>query len=138
MKRRPPWFYQQSGVIPYRDVQGAIEVLLVTSRRRARWIIPKGLIDLGSTAEDSACKEAYEEAGIIGEMSPRPIGEYQYRKWGGICTVKVFVLKVHTVLEAWPEALQRRRRWMTAAAAAQAVEEPQLRDLILRVPNIKI
>jgi 8-oxo-dGTP pyrophosphatase MutT (NUDIX family) len=133
MRSRPWWFYQQSGVIPYRVIQGETEVLLITSRRRARWIIPKGVIDPGSTAGESALKEAYEEAGIRGSLSPDPIGEYSYEKWGGTCTVKLFLLNVHTVLEAWPEASIRERRWMTVEAAAAAVEEPELQDLILKV-----
>ncbi len=133
MRSRPWWFYQQSGVIPYRVAEGETKVLLITSRRRARWIIPKGVIDPGSTAGESASKEAYEEAGIRGSLSPAPIGEYRYEKWGGTCTVKLFLLEVETVLEAWPEASIRERRWMTVEAAAAAVEEPELQDLILKV-----
>ena len=138
MRRKPAWFYQQSAVIPYRVGRRGIEILLITSRRRARWIIPKGIIESGLTAEESACKEAYEEAGIGGKVSSTPIGEYRYNKWGGVCTVKVFTLEVHTVLERWPEASVRQRQWMTVKAAADAVEEPQLQNLILTVADMKL
>jgi len=133
MKRRPWWFYQQSGVIPYQVEQDKVEVLLITSRRRGRWIIPKGVIEPGMSAAESASREAYEEAGVRGKVSPTPIGEYRYDKWGGVCTVKVFTMEVHLVLETWPESGSRRRRWMTVELAAQSVEELQLQQLIRRM-----
>jgi 8-oxo-dGTP pyrophosphatase MutT (NUDIX family) len=136
MRTRPWWFYKQSGVIPYRMTETGLEVLLITSRRRSRWIIPKGVVDLESTARESAGKEAYEEAGLLGDISPAPVGEYEYKKWGGMCAVIVYLLEVRTVLEKWPEAETRARRWLTVAEAAGLVEEPQLRKLILAVRDI--
>ena len=135
MRTRPWWFYKQSGVIPYRITEAGVEILLTTSRRRGRWIIPKGVVDQGSTARESAGKEAYEEAGLLGDISLAPVGEYQYKKWGGMCTVSVFLLEVHTVLEEWPEADVRGREWMAADRAADSVDEPQLRKLILSVQD---
>jgi phosphohistidine phosphatase len=132
MKRRPPWFYQQSGAIPYRLKQEEVEVLLITSRGRGRWIIPKGVIDPGMSARETACNEAYEEAGIHGQASARALGKYQYDKWGGTCTVKVFGLKVSSVLKTWPEDDVRRRQWMSVSQAVQAVKQPALKKLILR------
>jgi 8-oxo-dGTP pyrophosphatase MutT (NUDIX family) len=134
MKSRPSWFYRQSGVIPYRAGASGREILLITSRRRGRWIIPKGIIDPGTTPVGSACKEAYEEAGIRGRPTPEPLGEYQYCKWGGVCTVQVFALEVSIELEAWPESSVRRRQWMSVEEAANAVDEGELKQLILRMP----
>jgi phosphohistidine phosphatase len=137
MKSRPSWFYRQSGVIPYRGGESRSEILLITSRRRGRWIIPKGVIDPRTTAVESACKEAYEEAGIRGRVNSEPMGEYPYRKWGGVCTVLVFALEVLTELDTWPEASFRRRQWMKVEEAANAVEEPALRQLILTISSAK-
>ena len=137
MKSRPSWFYRQSGVVPYRPSESGIEVLLVTSGRSGRWIIPKGVIDPGTTGAESACKEAYEEAGIRGRLNSTPIGEYQYRKWGGVCTVQVFRLEVLEVLEDWPERIQRRRQWMSVDQAANSVEEPALKLLIGSISTAK-
>ena len=135
MKRRPPWFYKQSAVIPYRSVHDRLEILLITSRRGTRWVVPKGVIDLGLSAASSACKEAYEEAGVLGAVSPEPIGEYRYEKWGGMCRVTVFALEVHTVLKRWPEDSSRERQWTTVKVAAQIVKEPKLRRLIRALPK---
>lgn len=138
MRYRPSFFYRQSGVIPYRVVDGEIEILLITSRRKGRWGIPKGVIKLWSSASESACQEAYEEAGIRGRASLAPLGEYRYKKWGGVCVVQVFALEIETILETWPEKSRRRRQWMTIAQAAQSVEEPELQRLILKVPEAGI
>ena len=137
MKSRPSWFYRQSGVIPCRAGASGREILLITSRRRGRWIIPKGVIDPGTTPVESACKEAYEEAGIRGRVTAEPLGEYQYRKWGGVCTVQVFALEVSTELDTWPESSVRRRQWMSVLEAANAVEEGELKELILSMPPAK-
>lgn len=135
MKTRPWWFYNQSGVIPYRVVGDHIEVMLITSRRRSRWIIPKGVVDPGNTPAESACREAYEEAGIIGRASSTHLGEYRYDKWGGTCSVKVYLMRVDSILDTWPEEETRARRWMTVEAAAKAVEEPQLKELIRSITH---
>lgn len=127
---------EQSAVIPYRVTPDGIKILLITSSRRRRWIVPKGVIEVGLTAAASAAKEAYEEAGIRGEVSRAPIGRYEYPKWGGTCVVSVFLLDVQTILEAWPEASIRQRRWLPVDAAASAVEEPELRAMILAVPEL--
>lgn len=134
MQSKPAWFYQQSGVIPYRVVDGRFEILLITSRHRGRWIIPKGIIEPGFTPAASAQKEAREEAGIVGSVSVSPLGAYQYEKWGGTCIVQVFALEVHTLWDTWPEASVRQRQWMALDAAAHAVREPELQQLILALP----
>jgi len=118
-------------VVPYRITDAGIEVLLITSRGGKRWIIPKGIIDPGTTAVESACKEAYEEAGVGGKPGATAVGKYQYEKWGGVCTVEVFPLEVSTVLEKWPESAIRHRQWMSAKEAAKEVKEPDLKQFIL-------
>lgn len=107
-------------------------MLLVTSRSGKRWIVPKGIVERELTPAESAAKEAWEEAGVLGVLSPDPIGSYRYAKWGGTCTVEVFVLDVEEAADQWPEP-HRRRRWVGAAEAAEALREPELRALVLRL-----
>lgn len=135
MRTRPWWFYNQSGVIAYRRKGEDVEILLITSRRGGRWIIPKGVVDLGRTPQESALNEAYEEAGIEGEASGEPLGEYEYEKWGGVCKVRVYLMRVERVLDNWPESGARQRRWSAVASAAQSVKEPGLKEIILSVPR---
>ncbi len=42
MSRVPEWMYRQSAVIPRRDGTGGPELLLITSRKKKRWVLPKG------------------------------------------------------------------------------------------------
>ena len=127
MKTRPFWFYRQSGVIAYRLKDGRPEIVLVTSRNRRRWVIPKGVVEIGMSAVDSAAKEAYEEAGVRGEAHPEAIGSYEYNKWNGVCIVEVFLIRVTELLDEWPEDGERKRGWMTADEAVEAVQEEGLK-----------
>jgi phosphohistidine phosphatase len=131
----PVWFYRQSGVIAARREDGRTEVLLVTSRKGKRWVIPKGVVEPGLSSAESAAKEAWEEAGVRGELRPEPVGSYEYPKWDGRCTVEVFLLEVQSVAESWPEA-HRSRRWAAPKEAAEAVREPALQDLLRAVPRL--
>ncbi len=135
MKTRPWWFYKQSAAIPYRVDGGRAEVLLITSRGRKRWIVPKGVIDLDKTAGEAALNEAFEEAGVRGRIHTSPAGEYSYEKWGGTCHVQVFLLEVETVLGEWPERGERDREWMTIERAAELLEEEELKRMVLSIPG---
>ncbi len=135
MSRVPTDFYNQSAVIPYRIQDGKIEVMLITSFKRKRWVIPKGVIELKLGAGASAAHEAWEEAGLVGRVSTSSIGSYAYDKWGGICHVEVFLLLVEKVLEDWPEAGYRDRRWVSLTEAARRVNEAKLKQLIKTLPQ---
>ena len=53
--------------------------MLVTSRGRQRWIIPKGWPHKGRAPHRSAAREAFEEAGVVGKVRRRPVGTFSYR-----------------------------------------------------------
>ena len=135
MAKFPIWIYRQSAVLPYRLHKGDPEVLLITSRKGTRWVLPKGIVEPGLTPRESAAKEAREEAGIEGKVWQACLGTYDYKKWGGTCTVEVFPMKVMAALEKWPEAAIRRREWLTVEAAAKQVDERPLKKLIRRLPK---
>ncbi|CBN55491.1 NUDIX hydrolase [Kamptonema animale CS-326] len=130
INRKPPLFIQQSGVIPYRILDGEIEIMVITSSTGKRWVIPKGLVEPDMTPQDSAAKEAWEEAGLIGNVLPTLLGTYEYQKWGRICRVEVFLLQVEIVLESWPEAKKRKREWVSLAKAVKRVEEAELKRIL--------
>jgi ADP-ribose pyrophosphatase YjhB (NUDIX family) len=94
--------YRQSAVIPYRRGPSGLEVLLVTSRKGTRWVLPKGVVEPDLSPAASAANEALEEAGVSGAIDAEPLGTDQYRKWGGICTVQVFAMEVEEEVADWP------------------------------------
>jgi len=116
-------------------------VLLLTSRRRGRWVIPKGWPISKLSPAASAMQEVYEEAGIEGLILHRvPIGRYRYRKSDrreiGPITVQVFLMEMKRQLDEWPEQAERRVRWVRPDRAAAMVEEPELALLLARIPKI--
>ncbi len=125
-------YIEQSGVIPYRLEQGKIEILLVSSRKKKRWVIPKGIIEPDLTPQDSAAKEALEEGGILGEVLPESVGTYTYEKWGGVCRVVVFLLKVTSLQANWLEDY-RERQWFSLPEAQKRLEEAELKNILLKV-----
>ena len=131
---RPDYFYTQSAVVPYRHGPNGVEILLITSRGRRRWVIPKGIVEPFLSPAESACKEAFEEAGIEGEVSDGPLGTYQYEKWGGVCKVEVFLLRVQTEHPHWEESF-RGRRWFSVDAAVSELREAALKELVATLPE---
>jgi 8-oxo-dGTP pyrophosphatase MutT (NUDIX family) len=128
------WIYNQSGVIPFRRERDGVRILLIKSRSRKRWVIPKGIVEPDLSPQESAQKEAYEEAGITGKIINGTIGKYAYKKWGGKCTVQVFLLEVEKIFEDWPEAFFRTREWTSVEEASKRVDENQLKKIILTIP----
>jgi len=122
----------QAGVIAYRADADEPRVVLITSTSRRRWVIPKGHIEEDSTAAESAVQEAWEEAGVRGDIQTPALGEYGYEKWGRRYRVEVFLLEVEREFADWPEAGVRKREWVTFRDAIRRVEEPKLKYLLRR------
>lgn len=127
---------QQYAALPWRmNRDGFLEVLLVTSRRRGRWTVPKGWQVKHRSASQSAETEAFEEAGVIGQVGSEPIGSYLYskRRDDGSFesrSVTIFGLHVQGTLHNWPEKSARKRRWMPVIEACGAVGEPTLAEFL--------
>ncbi len=117
---------RQSGVIPLLDDR----LVLITSRKSERWIIPKGYVEKGLSPADSAAKEAYEEAGLVGVVHHKSAGQYRYRKFGKIFSVQVYPLFIETMLDEWDEMHARRRKLVTPAEAVEMVCHGELRQII--------
>lgn len=125
----------QFGALCFRMVDGKPEVLLITSRGSKRWIIPKGWPMDGKTPAQSAEIEAWEEAGVTGKMYDRCLGLFSYRKdvgpeQGLPCVAMVYAMKVKNVALAYPEAGERKRKWLRPKKAAALIDEPELAQMI--------
>ena len=124
----------QSAVLAFRIDEDAPKVLLITSRRTRRWVLPKGHIEAGQTSRDAARVEAFEEAGVDGRLAETKIGTYCYTKndvaGNPAYKVKVYPMEVEHLADTWPEQNERRRAWMDFPSAAEAVDEPELKNLL--------
>ncbi len=128
---RPAYYYIQSAVIPYRIRDGRLEILLVRSSGDKHWVVPKGIVDPGHSAQESALKEAWEEAGIEGEVDNEPLGSYRYPKWGASCSVAVYPMAVNREIPVaeWEEP-ERGRHWASAETASKLLKQKKLRPLV--------
>ncbi|WP_424987525.1 NUDIX hydrolase [Microbulbifer sp. S227A] len=128
----------QIGALCHRGDGSDREYLLVTSRDTGRWIIPKGWPIRGLKSQETALREAWEEAGVTGsKVVDEPIGLYTYDKqhdtgWATPVETLVYSVAVGGLMSAFPEAHERRRVWVDAATAAEMVQEEELKQIFLR------
>lgn len=120
----------QACAVPFRAHQGALEFCLITSLNKGRWGFPKGTIDPGETYLDTALKEAYEEAGLRGEVVDEPLGQYDYAKWGASLRVTVVLMRVTEIHDRWLEAGLRQRIWCSAEEAQRRVAKADPRRFL--------
>ena len=128
-----PAAMRQSGAIPYTIVKDQPVFLIITSRRTGRWIFPKGTPIEGMTPWEVAATEAFEEAGVEGEIETTPIGSYQTAKMIGIrrtlIEVDMYPLRVQTQREDWPEKDNRHRHWVILPDAKRLLSDARLVEL---------
>ena len=129
---------KQCAALPWRDPGHGTQILLISSRETRRWVIPKGWPIPDMMSHESAAREAFEEAGIGGQIAQAAIGSYDYEKRlkdGTLvpCRVDVFPLEVMIQHPSWPEQGQRELRWFPQEDAAGAVQEPGLARLIRKL-----
>jgi len=126
----------QVAALCYRGKGDEKEVLMITSRDTGRWIIPKGWPMRGKDSAGAALQEAWEEAGVRNSTAkPDPIGCYTYDKVkdsGLTVPVETYVypVAVKDLADDFPEAQERKRKWMRPNDAANAVQEPELQQIL--------
>ncbi len=136
MSTEPNSIIPQAATLPYYvDEQGRLHVLLTRRNDHARWGIPKGVVDPGHSLEDAARLESLEEAGVEGTLSDEPIGTFSYPKWGGVCRVAVFALRVDVEHPTYDEKLYRERQWFEWESAVELPMREPVREMLRRLPQ---
>jgi phosphohistidine phosphatase len=128
---RPPYYFQQSGVVPYRRFEGKWQVMLVAKKSKSKWGLPKGIVEPGLSSLQSAAKEAMEEAGVLGNIEDKVLGMYQHHKWGGVCDISIYPLQVEQCLDdaAW-ESQQRTRRWFFIDEVGEFIDNDDIIEIV--------
>jgi ADP-ribose pyrophosphatase YjhB (NUDIX family) len=127
----------EAGALAYRRRKnGEVLILLVGKHRSKKWGIPKGRVNASLSLGETAAKEAFEEAGVIGRISPNSIAMFRAKK--GTPTPKnievwVYLLEVNETLSDWPEKEKRQTRWVSCKVAARELREPVLTHLCHRL-----
>ena len=126
---------RQIGALPYVETDAGLLVLLITTRGRGSWTIPKGWPKPGLADSELAAREAFEEAGITGSIATRPVGTFVYTKrlhlfsWVR-CNVEIYPLSVNCQHLSWPEQGSRQAIWPEPGRAAAKVKESQLAGVL--------
>ncbi|MEE9274791.1 MAG: NUDIX domain-containing protein [bacterium] len=134
----PERVYEQAAVAAWREGEGGAEVLLISARGGdapgggRRWVLPQGGVEPGETPVQAAASEAWEEAGVEGEVEPRPFAGFEYEIGAGRCRVSAFRMRVAWEAPDWPERDERERRWLPWREAAAAVSGETLRGVLER------
>jgi len=95
----------------------------------------EGLAVKGLKPAKSAAREAYEEAGIRGAISAKPIGAFSYDKrleengFTVPCEVRVFAMSVRRQLKSWPRPMSETQGGSNLSMPLRA-QRRGLRDLI--------
>jgi 8-oxo-dGTP pyrophosphatase MutT (NUDIX family) len=130
----------EAGALACRRLKnGDLLILLVSKRRSGKWGIPKGRVNGRLAFGEVAAKEAFEEAGIKGRVSPNAIGMFRVKKRepsrqrSRVVEVWVYLMDVTERLRDWPEKDEREIRWVSCASAARHLRDATLADLCRRL-----
>ena len=127
--------FRQIAALPVQFASdGHLHVFLVTSRGSGRWIIPKGNPIAGLSAPQVAAREALEEAGLVGQVLPKPIGTFEFERFrrlsGKICLVEVYPLHVEKQVRKFNEKGERKVLRCDLETALSIVSSEPLAALI--------
>ena len=111
---RSLWSY---GVIPFQFAKNGVELVMVSTRDRRRWIFPKGQPEPGKTPDQVAVAEAWEEAGLKGRLWGHPV-ILPYQREQGVTNLLLYPFQVTSMAARWQESSQRDRRVLPLAEAA--------------------
>ena len=131
---------EQAGAICLlRGVGGSVEVLLVASRRNGRWGLPKGHINPGESTSRAAEREAFEEAGVIGDLAYKAFGKFTYTKDSSahVFHVTAHLLAVDFTADEYPEKGVRAKGWFPLDVAVREVAQPGARRLLEELAKLE-
>lgn len=134
----PSKIREQSGCIPYRDVDGVRQVLLVKKKtKQAWWGFTKGGLEKTETKKSNAAKECFEEAGVTGTVTNK-IGKFEYVKDNARQIVHMFAMIFGDEAPDWLEKKTRKRKWFTLNEARDKLsrEHHKFLDAIRAQPAI--
>ncbi|KAI4119361.1 MAG: hypothetical protein LQ345_000740 [Seirophora villosa] len=127
-----------AGVVPLSNDK--TKVLLIQSTRRGGWVLPKGGWETDEgTAQEAACREAWEEAGIVCTVV-RDLGTIPEMRAAQELTDKApkaayqfYEVRVDREASEWPEKDKRGRQWMSYQQAKLSLQtRPELLEALNR------
>jgi len=119
---------KQYGVLPYLQRSGETKIILITSRNSNKWIVPKGNRIAQKSKRESALQEAYEEAGLTGQLDQNLKFSLLIMSHGIETNLTLYLMRVNKPLvNKWPESHERKRIEVSCERAESLVKWPEFR-----------
>jgi 8-oxo-dGTP pyrophosphatase MutT (NUDIX family) len=125
----------QAGAVVVRLDGAEPRYLMVKARRDPHvWIFPKGHIEDGETAEETALRETQEEAGVIGRIIA-PLGALEFESGGRPLHVEYFLVELLGDA-SWSE--RRQFVWGTYDETRARIEFANARALLKKAHTLLV
>lgn len=107
-------FHKSCGVLPWREVDGKLEFLIVFEQFSQCWSLPKGHMEAGESEIQTALRELREETGLTALLDPNTRAVIEYPIFQNGCKQVVFFSgQVSGTPKARPGEIEC-FRWVTA------------------------
>ena len=116
-----------AGGVVFRSQDKQTLYLIVSSSDGQNWVLPKGHIEPGESADAAALREVVEEAGVAGEIV-QPLSTRPLIKSAQNCWVKYFLIREIATAEATES---RALRWEDERAAFELLTFPEAKAALL-------
>ena len=119
----------QAGALVFTSDGGLPRVLLIKARRNPQlWIFPKGHIEEGESADETALRETREEAGVAADLVGR-VGALEFESGKDVVHVEYFLARWAADV---PSDEERERRWCSVEDAADLIAFDGARALLAK------
>lgn len=123
------------GIVFRRNKKGKIEILLIQDPK-GRWSIPKGHVEEGETAQETALREIGEEAGLTDTEAICWLGKthFRYRRLSTLVlmTTQIYLVRALGDTEKIKkEEFYASIKWFSFADALEAIEYEDIGRLML-------
>lgn len=116
---------KEIGAVPFLYINNRMNLVLITSRGSGQWIIPKGQPEKDKSDKEVAVMEAWEEAGVKGEIN----GEAMHLHLGSgknKIAMRLYPMVVKEIADEWPEKQERERSVLYIEDAEKIIKEDML------------
>jgi 8-oxo-dGTP pyrophosphatase MutT (NUDIX family) len=125
---------EQAGAVVFRKDDEGMRVVLVRARKNpSDWIFPKGHIEPDESAEQTAVREAEEEAGVTGHVVG-PV-EPRVRFTAGGCQFEVVYFVVEFERDVKPKE-RREQVWLPPAEALDRLTHESAREVLRQALSV--